>query len=311
MPEEGLELPAAGSCHGFLVRTPIPFVGLRSSHQASHELSVRQWEPGNTGETHLLQTWDARQGRLAVSLYQTGAATYLVRTGSLGDFRVGVDPPSIGVPPGDAARVELLTFGTPAAICIEAAGALPLHAAAVEANGRAVVITGRGGAGKTTMSAAFHAAGYRALSDDLSRCEVGPDGPTVAPGPAIVRLRDDVAGQLHLTGANAFATLGGKTHFAVDPARRGTGGPVPLVGLAFLEESESDRPSLEPIEPQAAIAALWPAAFFLPTPEGRAACFRRLTDLVTEVPLLRLRRPRGIDRLPEVVDLLCDRVLAR
>lgn len=311
MLDEETVLPVAGSCHGFAVRTSLPFVGLRHAHPTGFGLTVRPRRPKPAGTARLLQTWDARHGRLAISLFQTTPSSYLVRTGSLGDFDVSVEPPSIGVPAGDIARQELLTFGTPVALCIEAAGAIPLHAAAVEAYGQGIVITGRGGAGKTTLSAAFHAAGHRALSDDLSRCDVGPQGATVAPGPALVRLRDDVAGQLRLSGASAVAALGGKTHFAIDPDRRGSGQPVPLAAVAFLEETEDEHPSVTSVEPQAAIASLWPAVFFLPTPEGRAACFRRLTDLVSSVPLFRLRRPRDVGRLPRVVELLCERVLAR
>ena len=53
-------------------------------------------------------------------------------------------------------------------LCFRARGDTALHAAAVEVDGQAVVLGAPGTFGKTTLAAAFHAAGHRLLSEDTT-----------------------------------------------------------------------------------------------------------------------------------------------
>src|SRR5205823_3279778 len=51
--------------------------------------------------------------------------------------------------------------------CLLAKGIEPLHGTAVEVGGRALVLLGDSGHGKSTLAAGFMAAGYRLMSDDV------------------------------------------------------------------------------------------------------------------------------------------------
>jgi hypothetical protein len=74
------------------------------------------------------------------------------------------------VHPGPAWRGELPVelYGTMMAVVLAARGLAPIHASAVELDGRAIVLCGPAGAGKSSVSAWLIAGGARLVSDDLS-----------------------------------------------------------------------------------------------------------------------------------------------
>ena len=67
--------------------------------------------------------------------------------------------------------------------------------------------------GKTTTAAAFAAAGHRLLAEDTVRCRIAPAA--LYPGPSVVRLREDVAAQIAIPGAEAETMPGGRWSFSV------------------------------------------------------------------------------------------------
>jgi len=106
----------------------------------------------------------------------------------------------------NGARIFLLgsVFG---AICHQR-GLLPLHANAVELNGRAYVFCGESGAGKSTLAAYFQQQGFRLLCDDL--CVVGFDAagrPLAWPGVPRLKLWGDALSGLGKT-AQGLVSIG-------------------------------------------------------------------------------------------------------
>lgn len=75
--------------------------------------------------------------------------------------------------------VALLEWGMNWCISAHAQAHLMLHAAALERNGRCVILPGLSGAGKSTLTAALSLSGWRLLSDELTIVDAG-DGQIVA-----------------------------------------------------------------------------------------------------------------------------------
>lgn len=86
-------------------------------------------------------------------------------------------------------NVRLFLLGSALGALLHQRGLLPLHANAVEVDGRAVAFMGESGAGKSTLAAWFHDQGHRVIADDV--CVVGFDAsgePYAAPGLPRLRL---------------------------------------------------------------------------------------------------------------------------
>jgi hypothetical protein len=220
-----------------------------------------------------------------------------------------VDPLSgtIGLSPGRfTLRRELRLLGIPLSLCAFELGDITIHAAAIEVEGAAVLLAGPSRSGKTTLAAAFCAAGHRLLAEDSTRCGV-IGSPVVHPGPAAIRLREDVAARLRLPGSPADAADDteagdpGRVPIVLDADARGTGAHVPLAAILFLR-SELGEVHLEPVPSMAAIRDLLALTFHPPTPAGRAMAFSRIADLVRGVSVLDLYRPQTIESLDDVLE---------
>jgi hypothetical protein len=72
-------------------------------------------------------------------------------------------------------------------------GHVVLHANVVSRGGRALLLLGMSGAGKTTLTSALLTRGFGFLSDDLAVLEVGDAAPRVFPGPGRLKVRRTLA----------------------------------------------------------------------------------------------------------------------
>jgi hypothetical protein len=292
----------SGTCFGYAVDSALPFAYLRDAERAER-ISVRLGaEQGARPRDAPALRWRPRPGRRwSADLYRRGDGFALSIAGA-GWYEVNPTTRRILVPEGteDVVRREERVWGIPTLLCFARRGDLPLHAAAVEVDGHAVVLAGPGCAGKTTLAAAFVAAGHRLLSEDLCCLRSGVAW-NVVPGPAMLRLRRDVTNAVRLPGADAVGIDEDRVHFAL--ARSGRGGckPVPLAAVLLLRES-SEGISLRRLEPARALPDLWALSFRLPQHDDRERCFAGVAALANAVPILDLARPLSLDTLGRTVE---------
>lgn len=191
-------------------------------------------------------------------------------------------------------------------------GDLMLHGAgAVGPSGRGHVLLGVTGTGKSTLATALAAGGWPLLDDDGIRMLDGPEVPHAVPGYAGVRLLPDAA-EAVLPGAVPGRPMfqgHAKRRFAVDGQRlRMAEGPVPIAGLYVLERTDDDQPSVQRLVFGEAVGAVTEHGFHLadqPAAITRQA-FERSSALAAAVPLWRLRCPRGLHRIDEIVAFLAE-----
>lgn len=124
------------------------------------------------------QTPQPIEGGSAINV--EGVARFAIRGGK----RITVD--ALAGAPGRNVRLYLL--GSAMGMLLHQRGILPLHANAVEVDGRAFAFMGPSGAGKSTLAAWFHDQGYRIVTDDVCVVRFGPDGQPIA-SPGLPRLR--------------------------------------------------------------------------------------------------------------------------
>jgi hypothetical protein len=290
-----------GSCYGFEPVSELRFEYLRSGGGEPFAVAELADEPdGLDGE--LVTEWTPIPDRRVWAKLYADGPRYRLWVDGFGTFAVDPAAPSVGLPASDVddVRREERLWGVPTMLCFLARGDLPLHAAAVDVGGGAVLLAAPGYFGKTTLAAGFDVAGYRVLAEDVSCVRFSPE-PQVIPGPAMLRVRRDVAGSLELPGAHAVAESGDRVHYSLDPARRGDSSPVPLRAIVLLRSGE-DGIALEPVPAADALRDLWPLSFRLPTVEDRERCFGGIARVAASVRISNLVRPLTLDELPRVVE---------
>lgn len=122
-----------------------------------------------------------------VRLTYDSIGSFLVKTGS----RIVCDPVSEAAERREFFRrlIENELLG----LVLHQRDHLVLHASAVSVDGMGVMFLGPRGAGKSTTAAAFDAAGYAVLEDDVVAIRFDESGPTVVPGVPQLRLESDAA----------------------------------------------------------------------------------------------------------------------
>ena len=291
-------MAVTGTCYGFEVRSEVPLAYLRGGTGDPLEIGAPAPEGAGPDDVLLIE-WQAGPERpLEAKLWSDGRR-FRLWIGDGGWF--GIDPaePRIEIPADDGIRREERLWGIPALLCFLSRGDLPLHAAACEVDGGAVVLAAPRTYGKTTMAAAFHRAGHRVLGEDTACVRLGPDA-AVIPGPTMLRLRHDVARALELPGARLVGEDPDRVHYALE--RPGDCEPVPLRAVVLLDEG--DTAVLETVEPPEALRDLWALSFRLPTEADVGRSFAAVADLAAAVPVLRLRRPLALDALADQVALV-------
>ena len=196
-------------------------------------------------------------------------------------------------PDADAREVEKLRRGAVRLLLAHLGGAIPLHASAVAIEGRAIVLVGGSGLGKSTLAAALcDHSGASLLGDDAVVIERRADSFHV------IALEES-----HWLDAASARALGRPGEF---------GDKAPLVPLrvdvksaklamiVHLEFSEAlDQARLVRVLGLEAIAGLLSqlTRFVVDDPAVARRDLAALADLVDETRVVRLERPRELDLL--------------
>lgn len=291
----------AGVVFGYEVDSPLAPTYLRGG--GGVPITLAEAEPGPEPGGEPVLEWRPRPDNPFQARLHGDPRRYGVWIDGVGGFGVEPDVPRITVPPSpETVRREERLWGVPAALCFSRRGDLPLHASAVEVGGRALVFCGPGRFGKTTLAAAFLRTGHRVLSEDLVCVRHTRGGPVILPGPALLRVRPDVADRLGpIEGTREVLRHDERVHLAMEDELRGTGDPVPLGGILILKRGLPDI-TLYEVEPERFLPELFSVSFNLPSDIERARSFSGVVDLAGSTRLWLLDRPLEFATLDEVVD---------
>jgi len=289
-----------GACFGFAPASNLTFEYLRAGGGDALEIAEHDGG-GEDGGGALVNEWTPIPNRRSWARLYDDDGGYRLWIEGGGSFHIDPRIPRIEIPVGaeSPVRREERLWGIPALLCFLARADHALHAAAVEVDGTAILVAAPGYSGKTTLAAGFAAAGHRVLSEDVS-CLRLSSPTTLVPGPAMLRVRHDIAGRIHLPGASEVAVGDDRTHYSLDRAHRGDCTPLPVRALVLLRPADRDI-TLSRVAVGDSLRELWPLSFRLPTLEDRARCFEGVTALAATVPVWNLHRPLRLDLLPEVV----------
>lgn len=170
--------------------------------------------------------------------------TFLLRVPRLARFLIESGREiTVEIEPGSEERdATSFVLGSAFGILLHQRGALVLHGAAVEKDGRAIVICGAPGAGKSTLAAALCRNGYAFAADDM--CVISADAqrrPVVLPDGRKLKLWKESIDKLDLQTRRGDAVRETFEKYYVDPFNS-AGTPPRLAAIYVLRDA---RPPLQ------------------------------------------------------------------
>ena len=230
-------------------------------------------------------------------------ARYRVREG----VEIVVDP----APNAPMRHVRLFLLGTALGVLCYQRGLQPLHANAIEVDGRGLAFAGPPGSGKSTLAAYLHGRRYRVLSDDLCVLSVETDGTILAwPGLAQIKLCDDALTELGHDRASLDRVIGDreKYHLPMPSAAEGAGKPTPLDRLYVLDRApEGEHGSIRRLTGREALEELLAHVYRPRLVHGlgaRADVYARGLAVLQRARVYRFERPWGFGVFEREVERL-------
>jgi hypothetical protein len=250
------------------------------------ERIVQEDEPGSP-----LERFAERHPQAGHRLYAAGFGEAVISA----DGRLVTGTPREQVP----GRFERLLVGRVLPWTALVRGLEVFHAAAVTIDGRALVLIGQTGAGKTSLALRLLLSGAGFLTDDVLAVDRGPDGqPCAYAGARVAGLRAPEQERLAAAERDALGplrVLDGKAYATLVPAPA----PAPLGAVFFLTRPTADArrgPLVERLELPAA-ELLLSSTFVLSvrTPARLANLLELCADIAASVPQYRVRIGSGSD----------------
>jgi len=292
-------------CHGVRVRGND---ATRFGHCRGEPLAAVEVDPGIPARPGAVELWSQPLPTGDLQRLSTGPnGDVVLELGS--DRRVSLSPQSGVVTVGEPFDWVGLQLVASYILPFLVAGdrTLVLHAAAACRSGRAVLIAGPGGTGKSSSLVGLAEAGWTPLSEDVCVIDLAGPEPVVWPGPPWVRRRHGEAGP---AGAEVLFESSEKTAWDLGPLRQAPG-PTPVAGLVVLERPVPGAyPVRRILQAGEAIGALAPHAVWLGDREetGRRL-FGPVSEAVARIPVSVLRLPVRDDWIDLLVSILDEPVV--
>lgn len=264
---------------GLRVRSALAIPGLREAPAGEADVTIRRGPveaPGPPG-AYGIRAWPGDAADVVVWRRETR-------------LRITADTITVDTADDDFARQCVVGPGL--GVLLHRRGRFVLHGSAVRVGGRAVVLVGHKGAGKSTTAAALVARGHGLLTDDLVALADVDGRPHVLPGPTQMKLWTASAEALGLADAVAPFMTGldkGVWHGA-----RPAEGAAPLACVGVLDWD--DALTLAPLDGTKAFGDVFAHAYaprFLGAATA-AGLMGACSALVRSVPVLRVARPRDL-----------------
>ena len=201
-------------------------------------------------------------------------------------------------------NLRLFLLGSAFGALLHQRGMMPLHANAVEIDGRAFAFMGEPGAGKSTLAAWFHDGGFPIVADDVCVVRLDDDGIAYAyPGLPRLRLWQEALDSTGRESAHYERSYVGAAaqieKFDVPIERSGAAASrLPLSAIYVLERgSDFSIERLTGVDAVEAIFANTYRGSYVAAASNQQGHWAMATELARNVPVYRFVRQWSLDRL--------------
>lgn len=205
-------------------------------------------------------------------------------------------------------------FGAVFAVLLHQRGNLVLHASSVEIDGKAIILAGQKGDGKSTLAASLGKSGFSILNDDVTPVRFAGAGLLVYPGFPFLKLNPDAIIQTVGSDLESYKRIAKGFEKRVVPLGNDQSDVCPLGAVFVLEDDPavgitrlSFQESVQCIVSHSYIARFtddWIA-------RGLAAHnFLQSTSLIASTPVFRFSRPRDLNAVSKLAKTISSFVKA-
>ena len=147
----------------------------------------------------------------------------------------------------DDDNVRLFILGSAIGGLLHQRGILPIHASAVEINGKAVLFSADSGFGKSTTCLGLQNLGYSVIADDICAIQLNQLGePVVFPGYPQLKLWQDSIDEIGLKKVDERVRIG-EDKFRFNVKDNFSKIPLPIEALFFINKKDQDEVSINEI----------------------------------------------------------------
>ena len=200
-------------------------------------------------------------------------------------------------PGASQASVELYLNGSVYGAILHQRGILPLHGSSFVEQGRAVMLCGESGAGKSSLTAAFCLDGAEFLTDDVTPLVFEKEQPHILPLSDRIKLWRDCLAQLERDEQGLVPIWEGESKFYF-PMEKGPQQSSALRQIFVIAVSDEGPLSHTPLAGVEAFTALRNEIYrweYLPAmPESEKRYLQQLLELTKAVKVTRITRPKNI-----------------
>jgi len=239
--------------------------------------------------------------------FQATSKEFLLRLEGVAGFYIANGNAIMIEPYTDVRAPEIRVFLLGSVFCalLQQRGYLALHGSAVEVCGKGLLFTGKRGAGKSTLAAAFHDKGYRVLTDDVCAIRFDEDGaPRIVPGFPGLKLWKDAAEKLGKSVDGLARVSNDIEKYRVGAEEGYSKTAATLANVYILESHEEPTVELVRLDSFAKLDALIRNTYryrFVSGQQMRTLHFQQCTAVANKVAVFKVLRPKEGFKLAELM----------
>ena len=208
----------------------------------------------------------------------------------------------------DTSRMKNYIMGSVLGFLILQRQEVAIHGGAVVIDGKGVIITGQGGAGKSTLTLTLGERGYKYLSDDISPVKIA-DKLYVEPGFPYHKLCADVMEKKKLNKADYLTCRGAKEVKYVVPDFEGfEKQPVPLHSIWEIAVDDVDCLCVEEIKKsdkvKKIISNIYKSECIASMGGFAPNHFKRCLEVSKQIKYFKIIRPRDKNTIDEIIEII-------